>query len=101
MMPVRFSQHEPCGSRTLIATSIRQQSRSRPLVDRELMPPREVFQVEEACDRNSAVMQANHAAVTGDIITDHITIRDGRKGGAWGQGEGCVAKTHGSVKRDS
>jgi hypothetical protein len=58
------------------------------------MPPREVFQVEEACDRNSAVMQANHAAITGGIITDHITMRDGRKGGAWVQGEDMKQACH-------
>jgi len=58
------------------------------------MPPREVFQVEEACDRNSAVMQANHAAITGGIIKDHITMSDGRKGGAWGQGEDMKEERH-------
>jgi hypothetical protein len=58
------------------------------------MPPREVFQVEEACDRNSAVMQANHAAITGGIIKDHITMRDGRKGGAWVQGEDMKKACH-------
>jgi len=58
------------------------------------MPPREVFQVEEACDRNRAVMQANHAAITGGIIKDHITMRDGRKGGAWVQGEDMKNACH-------
>jgi hypothetical protein len=58
------------------------------------MPQREVFQVEEACDRNSAVMQANHAAITGGIIKDHITMSDGRKGGAWVQGEDMREESH-------
>lgn len=69
-------------------------SRDRSLVDRELMPPREVFQVKEACDRNSAVMKANHAAITGGIIKDHITMSDGRKGGAWVQGEDIKEERH-------
>ena len=86
-----------CGSRTRIVTSIRQQSRYRPLVVRGLMPQREVFQVEEACDRNSAVMQANHAAITGGIIKDHITMRDGRKGGVWVQGEDMREERHGGA----
>jgi hypothetical protein len=59
------------------------------------MPPREVFQVEAACDRNSAVMQANHAAIMGGIIKDHITMSDGRKGGAWVQGEDMKEERHG------
>lgn len=58
------------------------------------MPQREVFQVEEACDRNSAVMQGNHAAITGGIIKDHITMRDGRKGGACVQGEDMKKERH-------
>jgi hypothetical protein len=61
------------------------------------MPPREVFQVEAACDRNSAVMQADHAASTGGILKGHITMSDGRKGGAWVQGEDMREERHGGA----
>jgi hypothetical protein len=63
------------------------------------MPPREVFQVEEACDRNSAVMQAHHAAITGGIIKNHITMRDGRNGGAWVSGEDRPTARHVGASR--
>jgi hypothetical protein len=39
-------------------------------------------------------MQANHAAITGGIIRDHITMSDGRKGGAWVQGEDMKKERH-------
>jgi hypothetical protein len=58
------------------------------------MPPREVFQVEEARDRNRAVMQVDHAAITGSIINDHITMSDGRSGSAWVQGEDMRDERH-------
>jgi hypothetical protein len=45
-------------------------------------------------DRNSAVMKANHAAITGGIIKDHITMSDGRSGGAWVQGEDMREESH-------
>jgi hypothetical protein len=69
-------------------------SRYRPLVDRERMPPREVVQVEEARDRNRAVMKANHAAITGGIINDHSTMSGGRNGGAEVQGEDMREERH-------
>jgi hypothetical protein len=61
------------------------------------MPQRQVFQVEEACDRNRAVMKATHAAITGGLIQDPITMRDGRKGGAWAQGEDMQEERHGGA----
>jgi hypothetical protein len=39
-------------------------------------------------------MKANHAAITGGIITDHVTMSDGRNRGAWVQGEDMKEARH-------
>jgi hypothetical protein len=50
----------------------------RMLIDCELMSQREIFQVRDARDRNSATTKANRAETTGGIIRDLITTDCGR-----------------------
>jgi hypothetical protein len=50
--------------------------------------------VEAAWDRNRAVMPAHQATITGGPLQDHVTMRDGRNGGAWVQGEDMKNAPH-------
>jgi hypothetical protein len=66
---------------------------NRVLIDCELMPQREGFQVQQGRDRSITEMQANSAETTGDIIQEPIAMGSGKSGSAPIQGDDVQAKS--------